>query len=115
VSLKIVNKTKGVVIAAEAEVANSFLSRGIGLMFRREIGIGGLVFYYAPSIHTFFMCFAIDVIFLNQQMEVIKICSEVKPWRIVNCWRSAVTLELPAGKALSSGTKVGDILELVSS
>ena len=65
------------------------------------------------SIHTFFMRFDIDALFLNSQMKVIKIVHEMGPNRLTPIiWNSHMVIELPSGKANQSNTCVGDIIEL---
>jgi uncharacterized membrane protein (UPF0127 family) len=112
---RIINKTKGIVIVSKAIVAKSFLERLKGLMFRRNMDRDeALIFYSAESIHMFFMRFPIDIVFLDKSMRVIKIRSQLKPWRMASCFSSSVTIELPANKAKDTHTEVGDILEFIS-
>lgn len=63
------------------------------------------------SIHTFFMRFAIDVIFADKQNRVVKTISNLKPWRLSGMYLSAsFCIELPAGTIASSSTREGDSL-----
>lgn len=80
-------------------VADSFWSRFKGLMFRKKpIESEGLWITPCNSIHMFFMSFAIDVVFLNEQNEVVKTYFELQPWKIIKPVKGAhSTLELPAG------------------
>ena len=110
---KVINKTKGEVLVSQAKLASSFWQRLRGLMFRKTIGVEeGLIFYQAGSIHTCFMRFAIDVVFADRDLKVVKLYSELKPWRLAGALLSHMTLELPAGKIAAAGVAVGDILEL---
>ncbi|MCF7872727.1 MAG: DUF192 domain-containing protein, partial [Candidatus Omnitrophica bacterium] len=91
---KIVNKTKDVEITSSAEVASGFFQRLFGLMFRNNIKDDqALIFYQAPSIHTFFMRFPIDIIFLDREMKVKRIVNSLSPWRVVFCKDAYVTIE----------------------
>ena len=110
--VKIVNKSKNSVVA-QARVAASFGERLRGLMGQRRLEEeSGLVFYRAGSIHTFFMRFPLDIIFLDKNKRVAKIYAYLKPNRVAVCSRSAVTLELVAGRARQTDLEVGDYLEL---
>lgn len=113
-SYKIINKSKNIIVAQKAREAKSFFKRLKGLMFRKEMGKDeALIFYHASSIHTFFMQFPLDIIFLDRRGRIIKIYPSLKPWRFAFCWTSFLTLELPAHKVSATYTKIGDILELV--
>jgi uncharacterized membrane protein (UPF0127 family) len=110
----IFNKTTGEVLVRNAAVANTFLKRIFGLIRKKALTPEeGLIFYHAPSIHMFFMKFPIDVVFLDKNMAIIKICRALKPWKLANCFGSSVTIEIPAGKTSQIPTKEGDILEFI--
>ncbi|MDP2924264.1 MAG: DUF192 domain-containing protein [Candidatus Omnitrophota bacterium] len=111
---KILNKTKGVVIVEKAGVAKTFFQRAAGLMFRENMDTNeAMIFYKAPSIHMFFMFFPIDVVFLDKNMRVMKICAALRPWQMASCFKSAVTIELPVHTANNTGLTVGDVLEFI--
>jgi uncharacterized membrane protein (UPF0127 family) len=86
-------------LADNVEVANNMISRLIGLMFRNKIDKGrAMLITPCNSIHTFFMRFPIDVVFLDDQFRVIKIVRAMQPWRMSwPYWRASQVLELPAG------------------
>lgn len=94
-------------------VADDLWSRLIGLMFRKEIqGADGLLLEPCNSIHTCFMRYSLDVVFLSKDNRIVKIIRDIKPWRMTWIYfRAKKTLELPAGK-LPSDLKVGDVLEV---
>ena len=109
----IINKTKANTISQKAKVAESFSSRLIGLMFRKEIAQEeALIFYHTPSIHTFFMRFPIDVVFLDKKMQVIKIYGALGPCRTVFCANSFLVIEFPSHKTSQKSLELGDVLEL---
>ena len=82
-----------------------------GLLGRRELAAGeGMLIRPAPSIHTFFMRFAIDVVFLSRDGDVRKIARNVRPWRIRSCRGAYAVLELAAGEAERRGIASGDQL-----
>ena len=109
------NKSKNCLIASKALVADSFFLRLKGLMFRKSIDEEeALIFYHTPSIHTFFMRFPIEVVFLNQKMQVVEIYEELGPKRVVFSTSASIAVELPARKTSEETLEIGDILELTS-
>lgn len=110
-TLRIVNLRTGQYEVDRMEVADGIWSRFRGLQFRREFPEGsGLLIVPCPSIHTCWLRFAIDAIFLDRQGIVVSVCSRLRPWRIASGGRGAyAVLELPAGNASS---QVGDALRL---
>jgi uncharacterized membrane protein (UPF0127 family) len=88
------------------------VSRMKGLLGRRSLPAGeGLLIRPAPSIHTFFMRFPIDAVFLSRAGEVMKISAGVRPWRARSCRRAYAVVELAAGEAERRGISTGDHLE----
>ena len=106
------NETKGTVVASQARVAASIQTRFWGLLGHRSLPDGhGLLLRPSSSIHTAFMRFAIDVVFLDKQGRVVKVVPELKPFRLAGCWRGAHSaLELPVGAAAASDVEQGDQL-----
>ncbi|MBW2700015.1 MAG: DUF192 domain-containing protein [Deltaproteobacteria bacterium] len=77
----------------------------------------GEALYITPctSIHSFFMRFVFDAVFLDKQNRVLHCIHRMKPWRLSRLVPSAAgVLELPAGKLEATGTRVGDVLEFVN-
>jgi uncharacterized protein len=110
VSLKTV---EGQVVCERCLVADSPWSRMRGLLGRRGLESGeGLLLRPAGSVHMFFMRFAIDVVFLSRDGEVLKIVSALQPWRTAGARRAKMALELGAGEAERSGIRVGSRLDL---
>lgn len=108
-----VNVTRNKIIASRVEKADDFVSRGVGLLGRAGLPEGEALWLIpGKSIHTFFMRFAIDVLFLDPKLTVVKVIEDMKPWR-VSPWVSEAesVLELPAG-ALKGSVAVGDLLEM---
>jgi uncharacterized protein len=64
----------------------------------------------ASSIHMAFMRFAIDAVFLDRELRVVKVAADVKPWRAAAARGAKSVLEIPAGEAARRGLKVGDRL-----
>ena len=93
-------------------VADRMFSRMKGLLGKRSLAAGdGLLIRPAPSVHTFFMRFPIDVVFLSRRGEVMKVSADVGPWRVRSCRHAYAVLELPAGEAKNRGLAVGHRLE----
>jgi uncharacterized protein len=100
------------VVCERCVVADRMLPRMKGLLGKRELSAGeGILIQPAPSIHTFFMRFPIDVVFLAKNGEVMKIAPNVGPWRMRSCRRAFAVLELPAGEAELRGITVGDHID----
>src|SRR4051794_36276078 len=109
--LKVINISRGVAIGTSVEVADTSAKRRTGLLNRDGLS-GGEGLWIAPceGVHTFFMKFAIDVLFLNKKKEVVKLRRNMPKSRISVCFKAASVLELPAGTADMTGTRVGDVL-----
>jgi uncharacterized protein len=104
-------ESDGGVVCERCVVADSFRLRLRGLLGRREIGSDeGLLLIGSPSIHTTFMHFPIDVVFLDRDGNVLKVREHLKPWRTASCRRAHMTLELAAGEAGRRGVAPGDRL-----
>jgi hypothetical protein len=64
------------------------------------------------AVHTFFMRFPIDLLYLDRARRARKVRHAVRPWRISGCWRAHSVLELPAGTLAATGTSAGDEIAL---
>jgi uncharacterized membrane protein (UPF0127 family) len=108
------NQTKGTEVVSEVRVATSMWSRFWGLMGRRALAEdSGLLIRPCSSVHTFFMRFPIDVVFIARDGRVVKIASAMKPWRAALGGPGAHSaLELNADTARSRGLEEGNVLEL---
>lgn len=110
--LVVSNCTRQSVVADNAEIADTSAKRRKGLLGREGLAAGqGLWIVPCGAIHTFFMRFAIDVLYLDRKKRVKKIRSKVVPWRFSACLTAHSVLELPAGAIAKSGTQRGDQLE----
>jgi uncharacterized protein len=79
-----------------------------GLLGRSSLPPGeGMLFGRTSSVHTFFMRFAIDVVFLDEAGSVVSVREAVRPWRAVSQRGARWTLELAAGEAARSGLEPG--------
>ena len=74
---------------------------------------GGLWIIPCESVHTFFMQFPIDLVYMDRKNIVRKVCESVPAWRISICLSAHSILELPAGTIRDSQTQRGDTLEIL--
>ncbi|KJS10621.1 MAG: hypothetical protein JL56_12300 [Desulfotomaculum sp. BICA1-6] len=111
----LVNKSTGSVIADQVEVAESFARRLRGLMGRGSFPEGSaLVLEPCRQVHTFFMRFPIDVIFVNGRGAVLHVMTDVPPRRISPYVRGAQkVVELPAGTLIATDLGKDHILQLI--
>jgi uncharacterized membrane protein (UPF0127 family) len=101
------------VVLQRCWVASSPLSRMRGLLGRSGLETGeGILLRPASSVHTFFMRFAIDVVFLGREGEVLKVANRVPPWRTTGAKGARAVVELGAGEASRRGIRVGERLAL---
>lgn len=109
------NTSRGTILADRVHVARSAAERNVGLLRTPALESGtGMWIERAPSIHMFFMPYAIDAVFVARDGRVTKIVKNLRPWRVVLWARGARDcLELRAGSVDERGVDVGDILELV--
>lgn len=114
--LRVWNLTRQCDLASHVEVARTAAARRKGLLGRNALEPAeGLWLVPCASIHTFFMRFAIDLVYLDRQHRVKKVRSAVPPWRLSVCLTAHSVIELPAGSAEQTNTQPGDQLEISSS
>jgi uncharacterized protein len=108
----IVNLTSGRCVCV-GELADRPLARMRGLIGRRGLPAGeGLLLRPAPAIHTAFMGFPIDAVFLDRDLRVVRIVESLGPWRAASQRNARAVLELAAGESARRGVELGDRLEL---
>jgi uncharacterized membrane protein (UPF0127 family) len=109
--LRIINQSRGIVLATMAELADTAPSRSKGLLGRDSLAKGEALWIVpCESVHTFFMRFALDLVYLDRSRRIIKIRTNVQPWRLSACLRAHSIIELAAGSIDPKGTAVGDQL-----
>jgi len=114
---QVINESRQSQLGQHVAIARSFWRRGKGLMFRSELPVGtGLVIDPCSSIHTFWMRFPIDVLYLDKDGTVLRADRAMKPWRIGPLYvrHGRFVIELPAGTIERTGTQRGDRLRLDS-
>ncbi len=109
--IKVRNQTRQTVLAQAADVADTSSTRRTGLLKHERLEPGeGLWIVPCESVHTFFMKFPIDLVYLDKRKKVRKVRHAVPAWRLSACLLAHSVLELPAGTVASSSTAVGDEL-----
>jgi uncharacterized membrane protein (UPF0127 family) len=111
---QVINSTTNTLVAEAIEEATGWWRSFRGLMLAKGLDDDrGLLIRPARGIHTHFMRFPIDLIFLDERHRVTKVRSEMPPWR-VEPTRAAAVIEVAAGLADAAGVEVGDQLLLRS-
>jgi uncharacterized membrane protein (UPF0127 family) len=114
---QLVHAATGRVLADRLEIADSFFTRLLGLMFRRRLESGqGLWLTGTNGIHMFFMRFPIDAVFLDKRRRVVKVYRRLPRWvgMVPLVWGADSVVELPAGAVDSLDLRRGEQLEITS-
>ena len=107
------NQTRGTVLGEAVELADTSAKRRTGLLKHERLEPGaGLWIVPCESVHTFFMRFAIDLVYLDRKHQVKKVRSAVGPWRVSACFLAHSVIELPAGTVSATRTEPGDAVEI---
>jgi len=109
-----INSSTKKCLADGVDVASSFFQRAWGLLGRANMEKGeGLFIPGCRSIHTFFMRFPIDIVFLDRDSRVTKTVDSLVPFRMASGpWRTTGVLELPGGTMLENRCNAGDEISL---
>ncbi|MBB6455117.1 hypothetical protein HNQ94_003612 [Salirhabdus euzebyi] len=107
--MKLLNLNTNHVLADEVWQAHSFFKRLKGLMFTKEFGTGcALHIKPCQSIHSFFMNYPIDVLYINEWNEVVAFDQTFPPGKVGKKYRHVKSvLELPAGTIEKSNIEIG--------
>jgi uncharacterized membrane protein (UPF0127 family) len=101
----------GRVVVSRCQVADGFFSRLRGLLGRRGLEPGeGLLLSPSSSVHTLFMRFPIDIVFLDRGFQVVGVSADVRPWRLTGRRGARHVLELAAGQAHAQRIRAGERL-----
>jgi uncharacterized protein len=110
-TVRLVSETR--VVCASCSLAENPWTRFRGLLGKKTLPPGeGVLLRPSNSVHTFFMRFPIDVVFLDRDLEVVAVAPAVRPWRVRARRGARAVLELAAGEAERAGLKSGDRLTL---
>ena len=111
--MKVIVAKNNYPLVTEVEMADTYLKRLCGLMFRRRLSDHkGLLIKPCKQIHTHFMNFAVDAIFLDKDNKIVHVEHSMVPWRFSAFFKSARSvLEVNAGAA--NGLQPGDELYFI--
>jgi uncharacterized membrane protein (UPF0127 family) len=114
VLVRVFNQTRGAPLAERCGEARDFFARGRGLMGHPGLAPGeGLLIDPCSSVHSFFMRFAIDVVFADKSNRVVGLTPAMPPNRpFAGAWGARYVIELPAGTIAATGTQIGDVLRI---
>jgi uncharacterized membrane protein (UPF0127 family)/CheY-like chemotaxis protein len=107
----IVNLTRGTVVCETGLIADRPLARMRGLLGQRVLPSEvGLLLRPARSIHTGFMRFPIDAVFLDRDMQIVRLVTALKPWRVASAPAAHAVLEMAQGESVRRELQLGDQL-----
>ncbi|HZT08070.1 MAG TPA: DUF192 domain-containing protein [Chloroflexota bacterium] len=111
--MKAWNATRDATLAERGSVADNIWTRGRGLLGTRALSTGsGLLIRPCSSIHSFFMRYPFDAIFISREGAVLHLVRSMKPFRLSRLVFGAhAVLELPAGTIDATGTQIGDVIQ----
>lgn len=111
-SYRVVIARTRTVLASHARMATTLVERMVGLLKHSHLEPGAaLIILSCRAIHTCFMRFPIDVVFVSRAWEVVAIRSALPPWRFSpTVWRAVAVVELPAGTVERTQLAAGDHL-----
>lgn len=110
---RILNATRENTVCERAMLADRAHTRLRGLLGRPELPRGeGLLLVPAPSIHTAFMRFEIDALFLDRELRVLRVVRRLAPWKAAAKRHARSVLELASGEAERLDVQVGDQLAI---
>lgn len=114
--MKIINQTRNTCLAHSVIMADTFLTRLAGLLGKSGLDQGCcLVLKPCWSVHTMFMKFDIDVLFVDRQNRALRLISGMPPFRLSGIVReSHLVMEFPAGTLAATGTSAGDTIILTA-
>lgn len=102
----------GAVLCEQCTLADSPMKRARGLLGRTSLRSKEGLFLATSAIHTCFMRFPIDAVFLDKEMRVVKIVSDLGSWRIAMCRGAKGVVEVAAGECVRQNLAVGERLSL---
>ncbi len=110
--MKLVNRTKNIILAEEVVKATSFWQRAKGLLGKASLAKNSTLWILrCNSIHTFFMKFPIDVVFVDKNLRVCTVMTNIKPWRLASSlWRAHSVFEFASPQPVLKQIEKGDML-----
>ncbi|OGI04142.1 MAG: hypothetical protein A2Y25_05820 [Candidatus Melainabacteria bacterium GWF2_37_15] len=112
--MKLINKTSGKVLVENLEVADSFFTRMKGLLGRNNLPEGeGLHIIPCNDIHTFFMKFEFDAIFIDKKNIIRGLVENMQPGKVKFCFPAHSVIELCKGSISKTDTRLGDEVQFI--
>lgn len=110
---QLVHPRTGRLLATRLETAFDSKARNRGLLGREGLAPGSaLILAPCNTVHTFFMRFPIDVLFVGRDGRVVKVCRHVKPWRVAAAVSAFATVEFAAGELATHELSASDTVKL---
>ena len=112
--IQVENLTRGQIVTTICEIADNEWARFRGLIGHAPLKSGeGMLILPCSSVHTHFMGFPIDVLFVHKDHRVVGLCENLKPWRFGPMFQGVrYVIELPAdtvaGNRLPDGRPTAD-------
>src|SRR5262245_9000191 len=111
----LMNARTGEVVATAVELADTRETRRKGLLGRDSLDVStAMILLPCFSVHTAFMRFPIDVIFIDREGIVVRVVRNLEPWRAVGAWRAHAVIEMAGGCLKSRDVRSGDRLYLAA-
>jgi uncharacterized protein len=115
-ALVVRNQTRNCVLTHSAEIADDSATRRKGLLGRTGLDPGhGIWIIPCSAVHSLGMKFAIDVVYIDRKLKVLKVRPAMAPWQMSICLFAHSVLELPSGTIDRTQTRTGDQLEFLPS
>ncbi|HET7626845.1 MAG TPA: DUF192 domain-containing protein [Bacillales bacterium] len=113
--MKLLNVDNGETIAENVNQARKFVERLKGLMFTKQFPPGeALLIKPCRSIHTFFMNYSIDVLYLDSNNRVGAVAEHLRPGKLAKGSKETLAVvELPPGTISATETKVGQTVQFI--
>jgi uncharacterized protein len=108
------NRRTGQTLASTLLPALDRATRKTGLLKHTSLADGeAMVIAPSNAVHTWFMKFDLDLVFVRRDGRVVKTRAGVRPWRMSGAMRAFAVIEMRAGTLAERDTQPGDILEVV--
>ncbi len=111
----ITNLTRGTTLATDAKMADTWLTRLVGLLNRDNLNAGeALILLPCRAVHTCFMRFGIDVLFISKHNRVVGMVENMVPYKFGKTYKEAYqVVELPVGSIEMTETEIGDEIKIM--
>lgn len=107
------NISKNIIITNDSYLANNFFTRLKGLMGKKNMDYDALCIKPCKGVHTFFMRFNINIIYVDKKGRILKIIKNLKPWKVTKFIKeSEYIIEIDSKKSKYMKIEVGDELEI---